>query len=184
MNEHVVLVDENNQPIGVEDKYKVHTKDTPLHRGFSLFLFNSSGELLLQQRAATKKTWPGVWSNSVCGHPANGETDQQAAARRAKFELGIELAPSQIYVVLQDYHYRYEHQRVVENEFCPVMLAFGDFIVKPNPDEVKNTRWIGWGSFLDEISAPNKYSEWCQEEARLLSDNKLFLDLYRNNTKQ
>ena len=182
MTEHVVLVDEHNRPIGLEDKYKVHTKDTPLHRGFSLFLFNNQGELLLQKRAATKKTWPGVWSNSVCGHPAQDETAQQAAIRRAKYELGIELKPKQIEVILQDYRYRYEHRKVVENEFCPVMVAAGDFVPVANPAEVADTRWVGWQEFLGEIAKPNRYSEWCQEEAKLLNQDPKFRKMMASQT--
>ena len=64
MKEEVVLVDENNNPVGAMPKSAVHGKDTPLHRGFSVFLFNKKGELLLQQRALSKITWPGIWSNS------------------------------------------------------------------------------------------------------------------------
>jgi isopentenyl-diphosphate delta-isomerase len=177
MKEHVVLVDESNAKLGLEDKYRVHTGETPLHRGFSLFMFNRKGELLLQQRSDSKITWPGIWSNSVCGHPADGETVQQAAKRRAQFELGIELELSDIHLILEDYRYRYEHKGVVENEICPVMVAVGDFVPSPNPEEVKDTRWVSWKDFLKEISKPNEYSDWCQEEARLLNKHPEFKKL-------
>ncbi len=182
MNEHVVLVDEKNNPTGQADKYLVHSGDTPLHRGFSLFLFNQKGELLLQKRAASKKTWPNVWSNSVCGHPASGESTQDAAKRRAMYELGIAIKSSDIHVILEDYRYSYEHQGVVENEICPVMVAFGEFEPKPNPLEVADTRWVGWQDFLDEIQTPNQYSEWCQEEAQLLQANQQFNRLFTGHT--
>jgi len=67
--EKVVLVDEENNVLGTTDKSTVHTANTPLHRGFSAFIFNSKQEILLQQRSKYKKTWPLVWSNSCCGHP-------------------------------------------------------------------------------------------------------------------
>ena len=180
MKEHVVLVDEDNNKIGLEDKYKVHTGETPLHRGFSLFMFNKNGELLLQQRSDSKITWPSVWSNSVCGHPADGETPEEAAKRRAKFELGIHLELSDIRVILPDYQYRYEHKGVVENEICPVMVAIGDFSPKPNPDEVRSTRWVKWADFLEEIISPNEYSDWCQEEAKLLNKHPEFKKLFNH----
>jgi len=183
MKEQVVLVDENNNKLGLEDKYQVHTGDTPLHRGFSMFIFNSRGELLLQQRSNSKITWPGVWSNSVCGHPADNETPIEAAQRRAKFELGFDLKLSNIHMILPKYRYRYEHKGVVENEICPVMVAFGDFKLNPNPDEVNNTRFVKWEDFLHEISKPNEYSEWCQEEARLLNSNPEFKKLFIKHTK-
>lgn len=182
MNEHVVLVDEQNNKLGLADKYEVHTDKTPLHRAFSLFLFNQSGELLLQQRAASKKTWPNIWSNSVCGHPADGESFKAAAIRRADYELGIEIGQNELHIILPEYRYRYEHDGVVENEFCPVLVGFGNFKPTPNPSEVRSTRFVGWTDFLKEISKPNQYSEWCQEEATLLSNNPNFNKLYNEQT--
>ena len=72
--ELVVLVDNNNNPIGTAEKDTVHTTDTPLHRAFSLFIFNSHNQVLLTKRASSKKTFPGVWTNTVCGHLAPEET--------------------------------------------------------------------------------------------------------------
>lgn len=184
MKEHVVLINENNKPLGTADKYEVHSGDTPLHRGFSLFVIDSSGKLLLQKRSKFKKTWPNVWSNSVCGHPAKGESARQAAIRRAKYELGIDLKPSQVKLIIKDYRYRYEHLGVVENEICPVMVAFVDAKPTPNPLEVADTRLIDWDDFLAEISKPNFYSEWCQEEARLLSQNFVFRQLFQDHTEK
>lgn len=89
MEELIVLVDENDQPIGVMPKSLVHGPNTPLHRGFSVYVFRPEGELLLQQRSFGKQTFPGVWSNSCCGHPGPGETPGQAAVRRARMELGL-----------------------------------------------------------------------------------------------
>ena len=180
MNEHVVLIDDNNKPIGTADKHETHNAETPLHRGFSLFIINSNGELLLQKRSGHKKTWPNVWSNSVCGHPSQDETPTEAAIRRAKYELGIELNPKQIKLLIKDYRYRYEHLGVIENEICPVMVAFVDIQAKPNPLEVSAVRLIKWADFLNEISTANKYSEWCQEEARLLARNFIFRQLFKN----
>lgn len=182
-DEHVVLVDETDREIGLADKGSIHTENTPLHRGFSLFGFDDAGRLLLQRRALTKKTWPGVWSNTVCGHPQRGETYEAAAKRRLDFELGIKLLPSNIIMALADYRYRYERAGVVENEICPVMVARIDAPVEPNLDEVAETRWIDWQMFLDEISQPNEYSEWCVEEAQLLSKSPVFRNFLRHDTK-
>ncbi|MDO8452012.1 MAG: isopentenyl-diphosphate Delta-isomerase, partial [bacterium] len=87
--EYVVLVDEKNQELGTMPKDQVHTTDTPLHRGFSLFVFNDRKELLVTRRARTKKTFPGVWTNTLCGHPAPGERSIDAARRRLQDELGL-----------------------------------------------------------------------------------------------
>jgi len=112
-------------------KLAAHSKNTPLHRGFSLFLFNREGELLLQQRNKTKKTWGGVWSNSVCGHPNFMNLPVKAARRRLQFELGINMA--EISIALPNYRYRVEKDGIVENELCPVMIGYTDEKPKPNP---------------------------------------------------
>jgi isopentenyl-diphosphate delta-isomerase len=84
---------------------------------------------------------------------------------------------------LPNYRYRYEHKGVVENEICPVMVAFGDYKFNPNTDEVKDTHFVKWDNFLEEISKPNDYSEWCQEEAKLLNRNPEFKKLFSEHTK-
>jgi isopentenyl-diphosphate delta-isomerase len=90
-SEAVVLVDEDNQVLGTMPKADVHGETTPLHRGFSCFIFRArDGHLLLQQRSAKKKTWPLSWSNSCCGHPDLTESAVQAARRRLNYELGLQ----------------------------------------------------------------------------------------------
>lgn len=167
MTELVVLVDEENNPIGVSDKDTVHSSDTPLHRAFSLFLFNSRGELLLTKRASTKKTFPGVWTNTVCGHLLPKETPIDAAMRRLSEELGIhgvtlnELSP---------YRYRFaDANGIVENEICPIIIGYYDGNPKPNPEEADDWKWIDWVEFLDQLDAnPAPYSPWCREEAQII----------------
>ncbi len=180
--EYVVLVDKKNQPLGLELKSRVHTANTPMHRAFSLFMFNSQNQLLLQQRALTKLTWPGIWSNSVCGHPLPKESFSQAAQRRANYELGMDIKQTDIVMILPNYTYRYEHKGVVEHEFCPVLVARISQQPQPNPSEVEATRWIAWQEFLGLIKKPNDFSEWCREEATLLSTNAKFIT-WLENTK-
>ncbi len=171
--ELVVLVDAHNRAIGTAPKADVHTDDTPLHRGFSLFLFRSNGDLLLQQRAASKRTWPLVWSNSCCGHPGLDEDALDAARRRLKDELGIEHAD--VRMMLPDYRYYAEKDGVVENEFCPVMVATSGDAVMPNPDEVEAIEWVPWEQFVARtMGDPSRYSPWCNEEVRLLQNNPSF----------
>lgn len=180
--EEIVLVDKNNKILGTAPKLETHNVNTPLHRGFSVFLFNSKRELLLQQRSSKKKTWPLVWSNSCCGHPRLNESNIDAAKRRLKFELGIDL--NDFYEILPDFSYKAERDGIVENEICPVIIAFTDKVPKINPDEVENVRWIKWSNFLDEINVkPGTYSVWCEQEAKLLSKNKEFLQLYKRCMK-
>src|SRR3989338_9117540 len=106
MKDHVILVNDANEPVGIAPKDAVHHADTPLHRGFSLFIFHKNGNVLLQQRSLTKKTFPGVWSNSCCGHPGSGESPVDAAKRRAKHELGLDLPD--IKEIIPNYRYRAE----------------------------------------------------------------------------
>lgn len=177
MEELVVLVDNNNNPIGTAPKSEIHTANTPLHRGFSVFLFNSRGELLLQQRSKKKKTFPLVWSNTCCGHPGVGERPEETAKRRLKDELDIE--DVEVFRILPNYHYRAEMNGLVENELCPVMAAFTDQKPSLNLDEVENIRWIPWRMFLrDAKHSPGKYSSWSVEEAKLLAKNKKFNSLF------
>ena len=175
--EEIVLVDKNNNVLGTAPKLETHNANTPLHRAFSLFLFNSKGELLLQQRSKSKKTWPLVWSNSVCGHPMLNESNKDAVIRRLDFEIGIKL--KEVHEILPNFSYRAEMNGIVENELCPVFVAFSDAKPVPNADEIENIRWVKWQDFIKEIKEkPGTYSVWCEKEAKLLEKNKKFLSLY------
>ena len=174
--EEVVLVDEKNNVLGTMPKSFVHGATTPLHRGFSLFLFDRDGRLLLQRRSHTKKTWPLVWSNSVCGHPALHESNSEAAKRRLSYELGMqakhieEVAP---------YRYTFVRDGVMENEVCPILVGFTDDEPRPNKDEIEAVRWVAWPEFLREIEAQKgAYTEWSAEEARILATHPRFKEIF------
>lgn len=182
MQKQVVLVDESNRVIGKASKDAVHNAATPLHRGFSLFLFDSRGDLLIQQRSNKKKTWPLVWSNSCCGHPRPEESSVEAAKRRLKFELGIDEAI--IYEVLPQYRYRAERDGIVENEICPILVAFSDESPRINREEVAAIRWLGWSEFVRQATAtPEAYSIWSVEETLLLDQSELFRALYAKHVQ-
>lgn len=175
--EKVVLVNEQNAVVGTMPKHLAHTLQTPLHRGFSVFVFNPAGQLLLQQRSFGKLTWPGFWSNSCCGHPALGESVAEAIQRRTRVELNIQVYG--LYEALPDFHYRCEYQGVVENEICPVWLARTQDEPDPNPEEVAATRWASWEDFLRLLKedAAGRYSPWCKlETAQLGGAVSRFLD--------
>lgn len=172
-DEMVVLVDDLNQVIGTALKRDIHHSETPLHRGFSVFIFNYQGELLLQQRAFTKRTWPGVWSNSCCGHPMPGETFEQAAVRRLEFELG--LSGIELTEALPDFRYRAEKNGVVENEVCPVFIGFTDQQPTLNSFEVEATKWVEWEEFVAAVDDPQTdISPWAVEEVRELIKSETF----------
>ncbi len=165
--ELVVLVDENDKQIGTELKSKVHHKDTPLHRAFSLFLFNEDGKILTTQRSEEKITWPNVWSNSLCGHPSPEESREEAIERRLEEELGCGIKNLK---KVSDYRYRFERGGIVENEICPVYVGEinGDLVV--NPKEVQAWGWFNWEDFMDELRLDevDKWSEWSKEEVILV----------------
>lgn len=169
MKEHVVLVDEENNVLGTMPKSEVHGVGTPLHRAFSAFIFKGKN-LLLQQRSRKKKTWPLVWSNSCCGHPALNETNVEAAKRRLKDELGLHI------VSLEEaapYRYKAARDGVMENEICPIIIGKTDKEPNPNPDEVEATRWTPWEEFVRETEEhPERYSIWCVEEVAILKNNE------------
>lgn len=133
--EHVVLLDEAGTPCGTALKSEIHTGQTPLHLAFSCHVSNRAGQVLVTRRALTKTTWPGVWTNSFCGHPAPDEDVTAAVVRRAHHELGITV--HSVEPLLPEFRYRArDASGVVENEVCPVFRAVTDDEVAPNPDEV------------------------------------------------
>lgn len=168
MAELIVLVDEDNTEVGTAEKSAVHTIDTPLHRGFSLFLFNANHQLLITKRSPAKKTFPGVWTNTVCGHPAPGELVVDAAIRRLRAELGIEGVQVK---EAAPYRYRYADKNgIVENEICPILVGYHDGDPKPNLAETDAWKWMEWDAFLaDTKKYPEMYSPWCIEEGAMLS---------------
>lgn len=169
MNEQIVLVSDTGEPIGTAPKLESHHNMTPLHLGFSCYLFNDEGKFLLTRRAQTKKVWPGVWTNSVCGHPALDETFEQAIDRRAKYELGITNIHN-LKIILDDYRYKTPaFKGIIENEICPVYqgVANGKFIV--NSDEVEDYGWFFWDEVKQKIAAnPKQYSYWFRDQIKQL----------------
>ncbi len=160
MQELIVLVNEDNQPIGTMPKLEAHNANTPLHLAFSCYVFNKEGEFLLTQRALSKKVFPGVWTNSCCGHPGPGEQLEDALRRRLKYELG--LVPQKLELVLPHFRYRAEMDGIVENEICPVYIVKVNTEPQRNPEEVEAYRWIPWEDFVKVIEKnPKGYSEWC-----------------------
>ncbi|WP_066461786.1 isopentenyl-diphosphate Delta-isomerase [Sanguibacter suarezii] len=159
-DDHVVLLDPAGSPIGTAPRASVHSTTTPLHLAFSCYLLRSTGEVLVTRRALSKRTWPGVWTNSFCGHPRSGETLPEAVARHAQHELGITV--HDVELVLPDFRYRaVDASGVVENEMCPVLIATTDDDAVPNPDEVMDLVWVDPEALGRSITAtPWAFSPW------------------------
>lgn len=163
----VVLLDEDDQPVGTAPRAEVHSAHTPLHLAFSCYLFDRAGRVLLTRRAVTKRTWPGVWTNSFCGHPRPDEPMEAALERRAREELGVQVAD--VRSVLPDFRYRaVDASGVVENEVCPVFVATctdDADDVAPHPDEVAEWRWISAQELDTAVTAaPWALSPWLLEQ--------------------
>ena len=164
----VVLLDDDRRPIGTAPREGVHGLDTPLHLAFSCWLFDDDGRILLTRRALGKRSWPGVWTNSFCGHPRPGEAPEGAVARHGRGELGVEVA--EVRPLLPDFAYRaVDASGIVENEVCPVFTAQAVSALTPNPDEVVEHRWVSVEDLRTTLDvAPWALSPWVREQAALL----------------
>ncbi|WP_336219623.1 isopentenyl-diphosphate Delta-isomerase [Citrobacter amalonaticus] len=163
--EHVILLDAQDTPSGTLEKYAAHTFHTPLHLAFSCWLFNPEGELLVTRRSLVKKAWPGVWTNSVCGHPQQGESNEEAIIRRCRYELGVEIAA--LSPVYPEFRYRaVDPNGIVENEVCPVFAARVTSELRLNRDEVMDFQWCELERVLQAIDAtPWAFSPWMVMQA-------------------
>ena len=161
--ESVVLLDEAGYASGTADKAAVHHDRTPLHLAFSCYLFNEAGQFLLTRRAESKRTFPGVWTNTCCGHPLPGEALPGSIVRRLRQELGI--GPVRLELVLPRFRYQATMNGVMENELCPVYAAYAGpspFSAEPDPAEVAEIRWVNWEDFCEGArSGRPPVSPWC-----------------------
>jgi isopentenyl-diphosphate delta-isomerase len=160
--EQVVLLDDDGRAIGVADKATVHQASTPLHLAFSCYGFDAGGRLLVTRRARHKRTFPGVRTNTCCGHPAPGEAVEDAVRRRLADELGV--GAVDLRLVLPDFAYRASAGGVEENERCPVYVCtiVGD--PRARPDEVESVEWWSWEAFLAAARA-GELSPWARLQA-------------------
>jgi isopentenyl-diphosphate delta-isomerase len=150
-------VDEHDNTLGAMDKIEAHRKGV-IHRAFSIFIFNSRGEMLLQQRALNKYHSAGLWSNSCCSHPFPGEEIREAATRRLNEELGFETPLEKIFDFI--YHVSFENG-LVENEFDHVFVGYFDGAIKINPEEVNDYGFRSITQIREELkNAPENYTEW------------------------
>src|SRR5262245_28813359 len=162
--ELVVLVSDDGMYLGTQSKIDVHHEATPLHLAFSCYVFDDSSRLLITQRAAGKRTFPGVWTNSVCGHPRIGEELFAGVRRRVREELGVQL--TSLRLVLPEFRYvATMASGVMENELCPVFVGTTNNSPRPDPREVAATAWTPWDEFSRQVLAGSlEVSPWCTEQ--------------------
>lgn len=170
--EQVVLLDDDGQEIGTAEKYSIHHENTPLHKAFSCYVFDEQGRLLVTKRASVKKVWPGVWTNTACGHPMPRESDEDAIARRLKYELGM--TAQNLQCVKKDYRYKtLPFKGIIEHELCPIYIGSVLTDPIPNPLEVDEYTWLPWAEYVNLITADtgDVYSWWCKDQLQYISDS-------------
>ena len=155
--EIVILVDKNDRPVGKMEKMEAHEKGI-LHRAFSVFIFNDKNELMLQQRALSKYHSPGLWTNTCCSHPREGEKTIDAAHRRMMEEMGFDCDFEEAF----DFIYKSEvGQGLTEHELDHVFIGHNNEQPKINPDEVNDWKYMSMDSLRAEMkSNPEKYTVW------------------------
>ena len=155
--EHVVLVDEKDTQIGIMEKMAAHIVPR-LHRAFSIFVFNSKGELLLQQRALSKYHSPGVWTNTCCSHPRNGEAVEQAASRRLMEEMGMQCEMHEVFTFI---YKAPVGLGLIEHEYDHVFFGQSDDTPVINTDEVASWKYMSLDDIAMDLKAhPEQYTEW------------------------
>jgi len=157
-DEPLILVDEDDRTVGHLSKGECHDGDGILHRAFSLFIFNSGGELLLQQRSAAKRLWPLYWSNSCCSHPRRGESMAEATARRLRQELGMDADLNHLFT----FQYRARYLDLgSEHELCWVFAGRSDQSPHPNSTEIADVRWVTADALASELEVrPEVFTPW------------------------
>ena len=158
-SEDLILVDEHDNPVGYAPKLAAHENGGRLHRAFSIFIFNSAGELLLQQRASGKYHFGGLWTNTCCSHPRRGEATLDAAHKRLQHELGFDTPLNERFSFV--YRATDPASGLTEHEFDHVFEGRFDGTPAPNPEEVQDWKWVRPDTLrADMRSHPERYTPW------------------------
>lgn len=166
--EEVILVDKNDVECGTMEKMEAHKNGGTLHRAFSVFIFNTKGELLLQRRAEHKYHSGGLWTNTCCSHPRPGETTREAGNRRLVEEMGMECKLVELFSF--EYKAQLDHD-MTEWELDHVLLGLSDNEPNINKDEVAEFKYMPLNEIDNDLkSNPQNYTEWfkiCFERVKL-----------------
>ncbi len=158
MEQEVILVDENDREVGRAPKLAAHSNGGQLHRAFSIFVFNSKGETMLQRRAMTKYHTPGRWTNACCSHPMDKESPVDAAHRRLQEEMGFDCEMNEVFAFI----YKADVEKgLTEHEYDHVI--FGQFEGEPklNAEEAMDWKWISLNDLKKDIAShPDNYTPW------------------------
>lgn len=168
-SDRVVLVDEQDRPIGTEEKLRAH-KEGVLHRAFSVLVFNSAGQMLLQQRSPEKYHSGGLWSNTCCSHPRPGEPVEAAARRRLEEEMGFTCDVETVF----NFTYRVQLGALWEHELDHVLVGYYDGDPAPDADEVGSWKWVDMEDLKIDMEAhPERYTYWFRMLMKHLTDSSI-----------
>jgi len=171
MDEYVILVDENDNPIGKEEKIKCHLPNGKLHRAFTALIFNNEGKLLLTKRSDKKMLWPGYWDGTVASHPRESETYVSSAERRMPEEIGISCKMN--YINKFEYHVPYKDIGS-ENEICGTLIGTVDGFDESSmiKDEISEIKWINPDELKNELEQNrDAYCPWMVIALYFLADS-------------
>lgn len=192
-SEYLILVDNNDNPIGIEEKVTCHLPNGKLHRAFTVLLFNKVGRLLLTQRSQSKMLWPRNWDGTVASHPRQSETYVSSAERRLPEEIGISCKLD--YLFKFEYHVPYKNIGS-ENEICGTLMGIVNDPSKIRlvKDEVDAIKWVAPDELLKDIKrSPQIYCPWMivalyylqESKTDVLSEHKSILNVWvRSDVKQ
>lgn len=156
----VIIVDQKDNPIGIEEKLKAHL-DGKLHRAFSIFIFNSKGELMLQKRAESKYHSGGLWSNTCCSHPRPNQDIQKEAENRLKEEMGFECSLQEVFSLPYEVKVISQQGDLIEHEFDHIFIGVFDGQAEINPQEAQDWKWIKINELKRDLKEnPDKYTPW------------------------
>ena len=171
MEEYVILVDQNDNPIGKEEKVKCHLPNGKLHRAFTALIFNNEGKLLLTKRSEGKMLWPNDWDGTVASHPRESETYASSAERRMPEEIGISCKMN--YVNKFEYHVPYKDIGS-ENEICGTLIGTIDSFDESSmiKDEISEIKWINPDELKNELEQNrDAYCPWMVIALYFLADS-------------
>ena len=185
VDEYVILVDKNDNPIGLEDKVKCHLPNGKLHRAFTALIFDKEGRLLVTQRSFSKMLWPGDWDGTVASHPREKETYVSSAERRMPEEIGISCKFD--YLFKFEYHVPYKDVGS-ENEICATLLGIVEKSSKFNlvKEEIAEIKWITSDELIEDLQKnPEIYCPWMLIAMYLLPNSeKSMLTKYKSVMSQ
>jgi len=159
--DRLIIVDKEDKEIGWGEKDECHLIPAKLHRAFSIFIFNSKGEMLIHKRSGSKKTWPGYWTNACCSHPRKGESLEEATARRLLEELGFTCLLERLF----SFYYKADYDSTYgEHEIDHVFAGKYDGDVKPDRNEVEEFAFVPIDALLEGVQrSPQKYTPWFRQ---------------------